>query len=412
MNNQLTFNNIDWKECNKIVAKLQKKIVVAWKKENKELVKSLQNILVETFAARALAVKKVISNTGAKTPGIDKEIWNTEEARTKAIFNLKGEYTPKPLKRIYIPKVNGKLRPISIPSLLDRAKQALHLMALDPIAEEISDKRSYGFRKYRSCQDAIEYLHICLGNRHRARFILEADIKGYFDNLSHDWIYNNVPMDKKILKLWLKAGYFDKNTFYKTETGVPQGGIISPTIANIALTGLETAVENSVKHLETKKFKPKVNTIRYADDFVVTAANENIIYFHIIPAIQEFLKIRGLELNFEKTKTSTIEKGFDFLGYNIRKYKDTRRSSGEIILIKPSKKSMVNLKQKIAGIFQKYKTISPYILISKLNPILRGWGNYFRNSTAKRAYTHINYYLWIKLWKWARKKKMLTKEPE
>lgn len=396
------FNNIDWNEQLKTVSELQEKIVVAWKQGDKEKVIRLQQILVRSFAARSLAVKRVISNSGGRTAGVDGEIWDTEEKRDKAISDLREKGKPLPLKRIYIPKSNGKLRPISIPSMLDRAKQALHLMALDPIAEEEADERSYGFRKYRSCQDAIEYLYLCLHQKDRARIILDADIKGFFDNINHEWILKNIPMDKSILEQWLKAGYLDKNIFHNTEQGVPQGGIISPTIANMVLNGLEDVVKDSVSSLKVKNFRPKVNLVRYADDFIVTAASKEILTERVIPAITKFLKERGLELNMEKTVIRTITEGFDFLGVNFKKFEDTKREGNEMLIVKPSKKGVKNLKEKIKKIISTFKEAD--LLISKLNPVLRGWGQYYKTVMSKRTFTKINFYLWSKLWQWVLKK--------
>jgi RNA-directed DNA polymerase len=399
-----TFNNINWKKCYKIVAKLQEKIVVAYNNGNKDLVKSLQKVLINSFAARAIAVKKVVTNDGGKTPGIDNEIWNTESKRTVAITKLlEKPYKPKPLKRVYIPKANGKRRPLSIPTIYDRAMQALYHFALDPIAECVSDIRSYGFRKYRSVLDAIEYIFILLGTEDRARYILEVDIKGFFDNISHEWLLKNIPIEKTILKKWLKSGYFENSSFFNSKSGVPQGGVISPIIANLALNGIEKAIKDSVKHFK-KNNKPKVNVVRYVDDFIVTGKTEEILKEFVLPAIKNFLSARNLELNLNKTKITKIEDGFDFLGFNIRKFKDPARKQGELLVIKPSQKSIKNIKAKIKYIFDKYKKVSSYILISKLNPLLRGWANYYRTVISKRIYTKINAYVWTKLWNWARRK--------
>lgn len=402
----MTFNNIDWKICNKKVAIIQEKIVVAWKGGEYKKVKRLQEVLVNSFWARALAVKKVVSNDGGKTPGIDQKTWPTEKLRTEAVSKLKDvkNYKPLPLLRKLIPKDNGKMRPLSIPTIFDRAMQALHLMSLDPIAEQISDKNSFGFRKFRGCHDAIEACFILLSQRHKARFILDADIKGFFDNISHKWILENIPMNKKILKQWLESGYLEGNVFNDTESGVPQGGIISPTIGNMVLTGLEPFVQSRVKHLKAKKKTPKVHIIRYADDFITTAESKQIIEDLILPAIKEFLAIRGLELNMNKTKIRTITEGFDFLGFSIRKYPDKRRTTGEIYVTRASDKSIKKLKTKLKDIFTRYKKVSAYVLISELNPILRGWANYYKVGIAKRVFTKVNAYLFNKLIRWVKKK--------
>jgi len=205
---------------------------------------ALQWLLTHSKAAKLLAVYKVTTNRGAKTPGVDNITWRTDRQKLQAAINLKRHgYRPRPLRRHYIPKPNGKLRPLSIPTLHDRAMQALYALALAPIAETLADKNSYGFREGRRCADALEQCFICLGRKTSAQWVLEGDIKACFDEISHGWLLQHVPMDKQMLKAWLKAGYWERNQLFPTEAGTPQGGLISPLLANIALDGMEATVK-------------------------------------------------------------------------------------------------------------------------------------------------------------------------
>ena len=243
------WHSINWGRCEKEVRKLQVRIVKALKANRVGRVRSLQHILVNSFAAKALAVRRVTSNKGGSTAGVDGETWLTDEERYKAVSSLTlREYKTKPLKRVYIPKKggaarlqvsrgghHGKMRPLGIPTIRDRVMQALFLMALEPVAETQADRNSYGFRRYRCCADAIDQLFRCLCNKNSAQWVLEGDIKGCFDHISHEWLLQNVIIDKRMLQKWLGAGVIEKNVFHITDEGTPQGGIISPTLANITL---------------------------------------------------------------------------------------------------------------------------------------------------------------------------------
>lgn len=230
-------------------------------------VKALQRLLTHSFSAKVLAVRRVTENQGKNTPGVDRVIWNTAVKKARAVRLLNGRgYKALPLRRVYIPKSNGKQRPLGIPSMRCRAMQALHLLALDPVAEVTADLNSYGFRKERSCADAIEQCFNALSNATCAEWVLEADIKSCFDRISHDWVLANVPMDKAILRKWLKAGFIEKHVLYPTEEGTPQGGIASPVIANLVLDGLEKRLLEAYPKTNQKGKKAKVNLVRYADD--------------------------------------------------------------------------------------------------------------------------------------------------
>lgn len=247
------WDSIDWNKTKSEVKKLQMRIVKAHKEGKYNKVKSLQYLLTKSFYAKALAVKKVTENQGKKTAGVDGELWLTSEAKFNAISRMKRKgYNPKPLKRIYIPKKNGKKRPLSIPTMLDRAMQTLYKFSLEPIAETTADPNSYGFRPKRCVQDAIEQCFTSLNKGKSAQWVLEGDIKGCFDNISHEWILDNIPMDREILRKWLKCGYIETNKLFPSEQGSGQGSPISPVISNMVLDGME-------RILKEKFHKTKVN---------------------------------------------------------------------------------------------------------------------------------------------------------
>src|SRR5438128_2240220 len=323
---------INWQTVNQNVRRLQARIVKATQEGRWNKVKALQRLLTHSFSGKALAVRRVTENQGRNTPGVDQITWNTPQKKMNAVYSLRQrDYHPQPLRRIYIPKKNGKKRGLGIPCMKCRAMQALYLLALDPIAETVADPNSYGFRPQRSTADAIEQCFIVLGKRASPQWILEGDIKGCFDAISHTWLLAHIPMDKTMLKKWLKAGYMEKHVLHPTEEGTPQGGIISPVLANLTLDGLERMAREAVPR------RSLVNVVRYADDFLVTARTPEQLTENIIPAIEAFLAVRGLELSPEKSRVTDIKTGFDFLGVTLRKYE---RRRGDKLLMMPSRNSV------------------------------------------------------------------------
>lgn len=263
----LAWHSIDWANCHREVRRLQARIVKATQEGRLGKVKSLQWLLTHSFAGKVLAVKRVTENQGKNTPGVDGETWSTPEAKSQAVLSLKRRgYSPRPLRRVYIPKANGKLRPLGIPTMRDRAMQALHLLALEPVSESTADPNSYGFRSQRCTADAIEHCFKALSRGNSPQWVLEADIKGCYDNISHAWMLAHVPTDKAILRKWLAAGYVEDGQLFPTEAGTPQGGIISPTIANLTLDGLQGMLDRAFPWSTRRGQKVKVNLVRYADD--------------------------------------------------------------------------------------------------------------------------------------------------
>jgi len=389
---------IDWQAAHRVVRRLQARIVKATQEKRWGKVRALQHLLTHSFNGKLLAVKQVTENSGKRTPGVDRILWNTPAKKEAAVHHdLKQRgYQPLPLRRLYIPKSNGKMRPLGIPTMKDRAMQALYLLALDPVAESSADPNSYGFRKDRSTADAIAQCFIALGKKHSPQWILEGDIKACFDQISHDWMLAHIPMDKAILRKWLKAGFMDENTLHPTEAGTPQGGIISPVAANLTLDGLERVLRERFPQLGHGR-SALVNMVRYADDFIVTGRSKELLEAEVKPLVTEFFKARGLELSQEKTRITHIEEGFDFLGQNVRKY------NGKL-LIKPSRKNVRAFLDKVRTVIKANKQAKTGSLIALLNPIIRGWTYYHRHVTSSATFSKVDSATFDCLWQWARRR--------
>ncbi len=391
------WHGIPWQDAHQVVGRLQARIAKAAKAGEWRNVKRLQRLLTRSISAKALAVKRVTENQGRKTPGIDRQTWSTPDDKWQAVGTLhhKG-YKPKPMRRVYIPKANGDRRPLGIPTMRDRAMQALHLLALDPTAETTGDTHSYGFRRGRSTADAIEQVRNALGRKHSPKWVLEGDIKGCFDNISHEWLLAHVPMDKGVLRKWLKAGYFEGNALFPTESGTPQGGIISPVLANLALDGLQSKLAGLFRTVRDAR-AAKVNFVRYADDFIITSSSRELLEEKIKPLVQEFMRERGLELSEKKTLITHVDDGFDFLGW-------TARWQGGMLLTKPARKNVKNFLEKIRGTLRQMRTARQEDVIDKLNPVIRGWANYHRSQMATRTFAKTDHLIWQALWRWARRR--------
>lgn len=281
----------------------------------------------------------------------------------------------------------------------DRAMQALHLLALDPVLETVSDQNSYGFRKNRCTADAMSQLFNRLSGKHSAAWVLDADIEGFFDNINHQWMIENIRMDKSILQKWLKSGVVDGKQLLATTAGTPQGGIISPALANWTLNGLEADLMQYLnqKWGVGKTRKLKVGVVRYADDFVITGASQEILNEEIRPWVEAFLAKRGLKLASAKTRVVDIETGFDFLGWNFRKY------SGKL-LIKPSQKNVKAFYAKLREVISTNATAKQESLIRLLNPILRGWAQYHCPVVAKQTFSRVQSLLHWRLMRWAKRR--------
>ena len=385
------WNNIPIEKARDFVTRFQTRIAKAVKNGQYRIARRLQYLLTHSYYAKVLAVRRVTENKGRRSAGIDGEKWTTPEQKMKAVLTLSDKgYRAKPLRRIYIPKPHSsKMRPLSIPTFYDRAMQALYAMALLPWAETTADKKSFGFRMKRNAQDAASYTFQCLSKRNSAQWILEGDICGCFDNFAHQWMLDNIPLNKRILNQFLKAGYIYDGILYRNESGTPQGAIISPLLANMALDGIERLLE---EHFPGKK----VHLVRFADDFLVTAdSQETALLCKAI--IVEYLNERGLELSEEKTKIVHINDGFDFLGWNFRKFKGK-------LLIQPSKKAIAAIIDKLRGIIKSAKAWKQADLIKALNPVITGWAMYHRTVSSSMTFGKLDWIIRNMLWTWAKRR--------
>ncbi|MDY0223745.1 MAG: group II intron reverse transcriptase/maturase [Desulfobacterium sp.] len=371
------------------VNRLQARIVKAVQEGNKERVRSLQRLIARSLSARFLSVKRVTENKGKRTPGVDNILLDSAKKKWQQVFGLnRPGYHSHPLKRVYIPKKNGKKRPLGIPVMKDRAEQALELQGLDPVSECTADGHSYGFRKKRSTQDAMSACYNALRRKGSAQWVLEGDIKSCFDCISHQWMLEHIPMQQQKLKVWLTSGYIERGMFNPTNEGTPQGGIISPTLANMALDGMQALLQSNFRRQD------KIHMARYADDFIITGNSRELLQHKVKPLLEDFFMERGLTLSAEKILITHIDEGFDLLGFNFRKYKGK-------LLTKPVKSSIARVKGKIRDILKSNKTGETDHLIHKLNPIIRGWGNYYRHVVSKDVFGRVDHAIWKATWKWS-----------
>ncbi len=385
------WESIPWQKAEAEVKRLQRRIAQAVREKRWGKVRVLCRILTRSQPAKWLAVRRVITNKGARTPGVDNTLWKSPQQYWAAAESLRRRgYRAQPLRRVYIVKRNGKLRPLGIPTMRDRAMQALHALALEPIVECRADPNSYGFRPYRSTHDAIEQLVICLSRKCSGQWVLEGDIKACFDEIGHQWLVEHVPMDREVLRQWLKAGYVEKGRLFPTQAGTPQGGIVSPLLANWTLDGLEATIKGLFGR------RAKVHIIRYADDFVIVAETKEILEQIVRPAIQKFLAERGLRLSEEKTVITHIRDGFDFLGKTLRKF-------GTQLIVQPSKAAAKSIREKLGALLRKSRSISYDVLLSKLNRLLRGWGNYHRFTCSARVFGKVDHWLLEGIWRWIKR---------
>lgn len=395
----LSWKKLDWKKAERDLAQLQNDICIAYKIGDLDKMKVLQHRLVNSYAARAVSVRQVTSNQGKSTPGVDRIVWNLPELKSQAIHSLKhaleNGYKAQALRKVYIPKPGtDEQRPLSIPTMFDRAMQALFTLALDPIVETRADPRSFGFRKGRSVHDAANYIRLVCGNPNRRSHVYEVDLEKYFDRISHNWILANVPIHRPILKEFLRAKFLGKDVHNhgNIERGVPQGGVISPSISNYVLDGLQEKLEAL-----------DLIMVRYADDLVILGKTKEALTAGLV-VLDEFLTIRGISRNISKCNFTTIGEGFNFLGFHFRewawKHPPNKKSKklGQFHA-KPSAANIERVKWKLS---QQTKVIrkSASDLIRKLNPILRGWAEHYKTSSSTTAFKDVSFHTYRILARW------------
>ena len=360
------WGDIDFIKAEAYVKKLQKRIFKACLNAEFDKLTTLSHMMIHSFYAKALAVKYVCSSHGRHTPGVDNILWESDTDKFNAIFGLRRRgYKASPLKRVYIKKPDGRTRSLGIPTMKDRAMQNLYKLALEPIAECLADEHSYGFRPKRSPKDAVEYVVKYLSNSH-PKWVLKTDIESCFDNISHEWLLENVPMDKMILRNFLECGYMINDIVYPTRLGVPQGGCISNILCNLTLDGLE--------HVFLQNFDTNMSVVRYADDIIIFADTPGLPTQDVLPVMESFLSDRGLNLSKRKTILAAPTDGFQFLGWDIS-------ISGAQIIATPSRQAVNTLLEKISDILLKRDCLSEKELRDRLKSVIRGWLNYYKNAT-------------------------------
>lgn len=388
------WRTVNWRHVNRSVRNLRRRIFKASQAGDDQKVRNLQKLLLRSYANTLQSVRRVTQdNAGKYTAGVDKVIVKTPEARAALVDELMSAqpWRVKPARRVHIPKANGKLRPLGIPTIRDRAMQARVKNALEPEWEARFEASSYGFRPGRSCHDAIEAVWK-FTRREGKPWIVDADIQGAFDHIDHANLLQTLRgfPARELVKQWLKAGFVDTDGQHDTPAGTPQGGVISPLLANIALHGMEDAL--GIRRDYRGSTIGNRALVRYADDFVVMCRTKEDAE-NAVERLKVWLAERGLQLSSEKTRVVHLHEGFDFLGFNVRRYPVKDRKSGYKTIIKPSNEAVKRFKDRLRAEWLRLRGTSIQAVLSRLNPILTGWANYYRSACSKRTFQSIDNWL-------------------
>jgi len=398
----LDWDTIVWPVHEENVRRLRQRIFKATKEQDLATVRNLQRMMLRSWSNTLVSVRQVTQrNAGRGTPGVDGQVALTARARMDLavqVHRTARSFQPLPVRRVYIPKANGKQRPLGIPAIADRAHQARCRNALEPEWEARFAPRTYGFRPGRSCQDAIAVIHVMgCGKNPRRRWILDADLTAAFDKIDHDHLLAKLGSfpGKEMIRGWLKAGVFEKGKgFAPTDEGTPQGGVISPCLLNIALHGLEEAAGvryEASDPARTKRGCPAL--VVYADDMIALCHTRQQAE-RVKARMAGWLAPRGLSFNEAKTRIVTLEDGFDFLGFTVR------RHAGKLIT-RPSKAAVKRVKHRLAAEMRALRGGNAAAVLATINPIVRGWANYYRGAASSRTFAALDHYLWQLTYKWA-----------
>ena len=419
-NQSASWHSIDWRLVKSRVNNLRRRIYRASVAGNTKKAGSLEKLMLKSMSNRLSAIRRVTQvNQGRNSPGIDKIVINTDKERRELLEKLaeNDAYRVSPIRRVYIPKKNGKQRALGLPTILDRCRQAVVKAALEPYWEAKFERCSYGFRPGRSPQDAIQKIYCIARPGKSRRWVLEADIKGAFDNIDHDFlvkVVGNFP-GREWIKAWLEAGVMEKDQVIPTTAGTPQGGLISPLLANIALHGMEECLGICYDSYGRIKLSSPYALVRYADDSVVFAKTREACQ-QAKEKIQTWLQARGLELSEEKTSITHMEEGFDFLGFHIKHYKASKRRQGIVMQSKPSRSSISSFKKQMVLEWKKGLSWSTKQVIENLNPKIKGWTSYYRTGASQKTFSGLDHWMWkrqvwysyrkhpSKSWQWRKKK--------